>query len=88
MRSTESSNPSRKRTEYYPWWLDNLADDVTGEGAAIEGVLHGPEAVRRLVHDARVLYEPQELSFVGDFGDDGFSRSTRASSPASPPAPW
>jgi hypothetical protein len=20
---------------YYPWWLDNLADDVTGEGAAM-----------------------------------------------------
>jgi hypothetical protein len=57
---------------YSPWWLADLADDVTGEGAAIQGVLHGPEAVRRLVLDARDLYEQQELSFVGDFGEDGF----------------
>jgi hypothetical protein len=57
---------------YYPWWLDNLADDVTGEGAAIQGTLHGPEAVRTLVLDARELYEHQELSFAGDYGDNGF----------------
>jgi hypothetical protein len=57
---------------YYPWWLDNLADDVTGEGAAIQGALQGAEAVRTLVLDARGLYENQELSFVGDYGDNGF----------------
>jgi hypothetical protein len=57
---------------YYPWWLDNLADDVTGEGAAIQGALQGAEAVRTLVLDARELYENQELSFVGDYGDNGF----------------
>ena len=28
-----SDNPERGHTDYYPWWLDNLADDVTGEGA-------------------------------------------------------
>src|SRR5215208_7012863 len=57
---------------YYPWWLNELADDVTGQGAAIEGALQGPEEVRTLVLDARELYEDQELSFVGGFGDDGF----------------
>lgn len=57
---------------YFPWWLDNLADDVTGEGAAIQGTLHGSEAVRTLVLDARELYEHQELSFAGDYGDNGF----------------
>jgi hypothetical protein len=57
---------------YYPWWLDNLADDVTGEGAAIQGSLQGPEEVRTLVLAARKVYERQELSFVGDFGDNGF----------------
>ena len=57
---------------YFPWWLDNMADDVTGEGAAIQGVLQGPEAVRTLVLDARDLYEQQELSFAGDYGDRGF----------------
>jgi len=57
---------------YYPWWLDNLAEDVTGEGAAIQGVLHGAETVRTLVLDARTLYERQEFSFVGDYGENGF----------------
>ena len=29
MTSTASSDPTPKRADYYPWWLDNLADDVT-----------------------------------------------------------
>ena len=74
MTSSRSSDPARKRTarDYYPWWLDNLADDVTGEGAAMQGILHGAEAVRRLVLDARELYEDQEFQFTGDYGDNGF----------------
>src|SRR6187402_675124 len=62
-----SSDPLRKPTarEYYPWWLDNLADDVTGEGAAMQGVLQGAENVRRLVLDARALYEHQEFEYTG-----------------------
>jgi hypothetical protein len=57
---------------YYPWWLNALADDVAGEGAAIQGALHGVEDVRTLVLDARELYENQQLSFIGDYGDHGF----------------
>ncbi|WP_212823108.1 hypothetical protein [Catellatospora sp. TT07R-123] len=57
---------------YYPLWLDNLADDVTLEGAAMQGVLHGAQAVRTLVVAARELYANQEFSFVGDYGDNGF----------------
>src|SRR3954454_3625630 len=57
---------------YHPWWLDDLAEDATGEGAAIQGVLEGAQAVRTLVLDARDLYEDQEIHFFGDFGDDGF----------------
>src|SRR5215208_8296019 len=74
MTSTGSSDPLRKPTarEYYPWWLDNLADDVTGEGAAMQGVLEGAENVRRLVLDARALYEHQEFEFTGDYGANGF----------------
>jgi hypothetical protein len=72
MTSTGSSDPPRKRTDYYPWWLDNLADDVTGEGAAMQGTLHGAEAVRTLVLEARELYEHQEFQFTGDYGDNGF----------------
>jgi len=72
MTSTTSSDPGRKRTTYYPWWLDNLAEDVTGEGAAIQGTLHGLEEVRTLVLDARELYENHEFQFTGDYGDNGF----------------
>ena len=57
---------------YYPWWLDNLADDVTGEGAFMEGVAQGAEAVRSIVLAARKIYERQEFSFTGDYGDNGF----------------
>jgi hypothetical protein len=57
---------------YYPWWLDDLADDVTLEGAAIQGTAQGAEAVRTIVADARTLYEDQEFSFAGDYGDNGY----------------
>ena len=72
MQSMESSDPANKLTNYYPWWLDNLADDVTGEGAAIEGTLHGSADVRKLVLDARELYKEQTFHFTGDYGDKGF----------------
>ena len=73
MKSTGSGGDSAgKITNYYPWWLDNLADDVTGEGAAIEGTLHGAEKVRKLVLDARELYKQQEFHFTGNYGDKGF----------------
>jgi hypothetical protein len=57
---------------YYPWWLDNLADDVVAEGAAMQGAVHGPDDVRTLVTAARELYENQKFAFVGDYGDNGF----------------
>ncbi|WP_242344579.1 hypothetical protein [Anaeromyxobacter terrae] len=57
---------------YYPLWLDNLADDVTLEGAAMQGVAHGADAVRTIVVTARELYEQQEFKFTGDYGDNGF----------------
>jgi hypothetical protein len=57
---------------YYPWWLDNLADDATLEGAAMQGTAQGAEAVRTIVVDARTLYEDQEFSFAGDYGDNGY----------------
>jgi hypothetical protein len=69
---SSKNNSSHDHTGYYPWWLDNLAEDVTGEGAAMQGVLHGAEAVRRLVLDARKVYENQEFQFTGDYGENGF----------------
>ena len=72
MTTTESSNPAPTSTRYYPWWLDKLAEDVTGEGAAMQGVLHGAENVHKLVTDARVVYQDQQVQFTGNYGDNGF----------------
>ncbi|MDX2852937.1 hypothetical protein PV342_31695 [Streptomyces sp. PA03-3a] len=58
---------------YYPWWLDRLAADVTGQGSFIDdGPIEGPEAVRSVVTAARELYEFQDFTYTGDYGDNGF----------------
>ncbi|MEU6530942.1 hypothetical protein ABZ869_17375 [Streptomyces sp. NPDC046928] len=72
MTDTERDGEDRQGLSYYPWWLDNLADDVTLEGAAMNGTARGPEAVRAIVVTARTLYEFQDFSYAGDFGDNGF----------------
>jgi len=43
-------------TDYRPVWLDSLADDVTKEGSAMNGVVQGAEAVRSIVTSIRSLY--------------------------------
>jgi hypothetical protein len=58
--------------EYYPEWLDNLADDVSMEAPAMDGVAHGAEAARAIVVGARELYENQQFSYAGPCGDNGF----------------
>ena len=67
-----SGDPARRRTDYYPAWLDNLTDDVTLEASAMNGAAQGAEAVRSIVVTAKGLYEYQELNFAGDYGDNGF----------------
>jgi hypothetical protein len=66
------TGPTPKGTDYYPWWLDNLADDVTGEGGFMEGFAQGANNVRTIVLAARGVYEFQKFSYTGDFGDNGF----------------
>ena len=81
MAQTGSGDPAGRRTswtgnvwvrDYYPEWLDNLADDVTLEAPAMNGTAHGAEAVRAIVVQARKLYEFQDFNFTGAYGDDGF----------------
>ena len=67
-----SGDLKRRRKDYRPWWLDNLADDATGEGAFMQGAAQGADAVRSLVTYARTLYEFQEFSHFGDYGEDRF----------------
>ena len=59
-------------SDYYPVWLNNLADDVTLEGTFILDFLQGPEAVRAVVNCIRKIYERQEFSFAGPFGENLF----------------
>ncbi|MFE6760621.1 hypothetical protein ACFVDQ_44750 [Streptomyces sp. NPDC057684] len=72
MTSREGSDTDRQGLSYYPWWLDNLADDATLEGAAMNGTARGAKAVRTIVVKARELYEFQDFSYADDFGDNGF----------------
>ena len=67
-----SGDPARRRTDYYPVWLNDLADDVTCEAAAMNGAAQGPEAVRRIVVTAKTLYEYQDINYAGPYGDNGF----------------
>lgn len=71
MSNTDNGNRTPEG-RYYPWWLDNLADDATLEGGAMNGTARGAEAVRAIVVKARELYEFQDFSYTDDFGDNGF----------------
>jgi hypothetical protein len=59
-------------TDYHPVWLERLADDVTIEGSAMNGVAQGAEAVRSIVTCIRALYDSQEFNFAGPCGENGF----------------
>ena len=59
-------------TDYRPVWLDSLADDVTIEGSAMNGVAQGAEAVRSIVTSIRALYYSQEFTFAGPYGENSF----------------
>jgi hypothetical protein len=67
-----SGDPARRRTDYYPAWLDNLADDVTLEASAMNGDAEGPEDVRAIILAVKSLYEYQDINFYGDYGDRYF----------------
>jgi hypothetical protein len=65
-------DPARTLTDYYPAWLDNLADDATVEGSLLDGAVQGAEAVRTVLVTIRSLYQDQEFNFAGPYGDNGF----------------
>ena len=65
-----SGDPALK--DYYPAWVDNMADDATVEGSMLDGAVQGGEAVRSVVLTIRSMYERQEFKFAGPYGDNGF----------------
>src|SRR5262245_33272333 len=58
--------------DYRPVWINSLADDVTLEGSAMNGVVEGSVAVRTIVTFIRTLYDSQEFRFAGPYGEHGF----------------
>src|SRR5258705_13602319 len=65
-----SGDPALK--DYYPPWLDNMADDATVEGSMLDGVVQGAEAVRSVVLTIRSLYDRQGDKFPGPYSNNGF----------------
>jgi hypothetical protein len=65
-----SGDPALK--DYYPAWVNNMADDATVEGSMLNGVVQGADAVRSVVLTIRSLYEDQEFKVAGPYGDNGF----------------
>ena len=57
MTHSGSGDAARSLADYYPAWLDNLADDVTLEGSAMDGLVQGAEAVRTVLVSIRALYD-------------------------------
>ena len=67
-----SGDPSGRFTDYYPAWIDKLADDVTVEGSLLDGAVQGAEAVRTILVTIRGLYDRQAVNFAGPWGDNSF----------------
>src|SRR5258705_13463653 len=76
-----SGDPALK--DYYPAWLDNMADDATVEGSMLDGVVQGAEAVRSVVLTIRSLYDRQQHKFAGLTATTASSRITSPRSTAS-----
>jgi hypothetical protein len=79
MAATSDGDPAL--ADYYPQWLNNLADDVTLEGSAMDGFVQGPDAVRTVLVAIRTLYDGQTFRFVGPWGDNGWLEDYTAAIP-------
>ena len=67
-----SGDRAGRFTDYYPAWIDNLAEDVTIEGSLLDGAAQGAEAARIIVGTIRTLYEHQDFNFAGPVEDNGW----------------
>jgi hypothetical protein len=65
-------DPAGRFADYYPAWVDKLADDVTLEGSLLDGAVQGADAIRAIVGGVRQLYDRQDFNFAGPCGDNSF----------------
>ena len=71
-RPTYFFGSGRALKDYYPKWLDGLAEDATLEGSMLDGVVQGANDVRSVVAAIRSLYNRQEHTFAGPSGNGDF----------------
>jgi hypothetical protein len=64
--------PAGRFSDYHPAWVEKLASDVTLEGSLLNGAVQGAGAVRTVIGAARRLYDRQDFTLVGPWGDNGF----------------
>ena len=70
-RYLDSGDPDL--ADYYPAWLDNLAEDASVEGSMLNGAVQGAEAVRTIVTTIRAAYgDTQEFHLTIPCGDNGW----------------
>lgn len=67
--TTRTLDNQAPHLDYYPQWLDNLADDVILQGAVFNGELRGAYDVGKMLSFARSLYAFQDFRFYGKHGD-------------------
>ena len=72
MTYLESGDQSGKFADYYPAWLDKLAEDVTLEGSMMDGFVQGAGTVRTVLVYIRSLYEYQNFNWAGPCGENGW----------------
>jgi len=56
--------------DYFPEWLNDVADDATIEGSFLDGVIVGREDLVSVVTKIKDLYEDQGFVSVGPYGEN------------------
>lgn len=74
-----TNTSSAQFADYYPAWMDKLADDVTLEGSMLDGTIQGADAIRVVIHAVRELYDRQDINYAGPWGDNRFIEDYTAS---------
>jgi hypothetical protein len=69
-------DPAGRFADYYPAWMDKLADDVTLEGSMLDGDVRGADTIRAIIGAVRELYDRQDFNFAGPWGTTASSRTT------------
>jgi hypothetical protein len=78
MKFTDTA-PTLPRPSGPPPWLAKIAQDATLEGAVLRRAVHGKDNILAIISHARTLYEFQDYTHYGHWGNEFFMESYRAS---------